>query len=388
MLRALGYPRIISMENFRKPNFKLVVELLQWIIKRFNPNATLPEALDTEQERVIFIKAAVLSLLQNARIKLNPKKLYQADGFAVQELIIPVQLLYNSPNEKAVENDADFWKELRSRLQNVQNCRQTAASIPTKGATIYDLLTKELLAKEGRLKALSFALNFADVEKLLREAMKMKEEELSGVEKNVANINTDEAALDEKILRRRNEYDQHQKRLAKLQAFRPQHMDEYEKFEARLKQLYETYVVKFRNLSYLQYMLTEAAKNEQQRNAEVEQNIRNIIERKRAEELAKARNLRSEMEAEGGKTRNSKGRVFGNITGAGIVDEDEDEDDDEGIQNYVENLNNDDGSDEDAAIEKEIEKEAIALRDDSTADTYETNGGDDDKLETSSNDDF
>lgn len=56
------------------------------------------------------------------------------------------------------------------------------------------------------------------------------------------------------------------------------------------------------------------------------------------------------------------GRVFGNITGAGIVDEDEDEDDDEGIQNYVENLNNDDGSDEDAAIEKEIEKEAIALR--------------------------
>ena len=46
---------------------------------RFNPNATLPEALDTEQERVIFIKAAVLSLLQNARIKLNPKKLYQVN---------------------------------------------------------------------------------------------------------------------------------------------------------------------------------------------------------------------------------------------------------------------------------------------------------------------
>jgi clusterin-associated protein 1 len=34
MMRALGYPRLISMENFRNPNFPLVAEVLKWLVKR------------------------------------------------------------------------------------------------------------------------------------------------------------------------------------------------------------------------------------------------------------------------------------------------------------------------------------------------------------------
>ena len=34
MLRALGYPRLVSMENFRNPNFALMAEILQWLINR------------------------------------------------------------------------------------------------------------------------------------------------------------------------------------------------------------------------------------------------------------------------------------------------------------------------------------------------------------------
>lgn len=34
MMRALGYPRLISMENFRSPNFALVAEVLMWLVKR------------------------------------------------------------------------------------------------------------------------------------------------------------------------------------------------------------------------------------------------------------------------------------------------------------------------------------------------------------------
>lgn len=33
-LRVLGYPRHVSMENFRTPNFKLTAELLEWIVHR------------------------------------------------------------------------------------------------------------------------------------------------------------------------------------------------------------------------------------------------------------------------------------------------------------------------------------------------------------------
>jgi hypothetical protein len=35
MMRALGYSRLISMENFRSPNFSLVAEVLIWLVKRY-----------------------------------------------------------------------------------------------------------------------------------------------------------------------------------------------------------------------------------------------------------------------------------------------------------------------------------------------------------------
>ena len=42
MMRALGYPRLISLENFRQPNFPLVAEMVGWLVKRFEPSADLP----------------------------------------------------------------------------------------------------------------------------------------------------------------------------------------------------------------------------------------------------------------------------------------------------------------------------------------------------------
>ena len=47
MMRALGYPRLISLENFRTPNFQLVAEMLSWLVKRFEPTADLPNEIDT-----------------------------------------------------------------------------------------------------------------------------------------------------------------------------------------------------------------------------------------------------------------------------------------------------------------------------------------------------
>lgn len=33
-MRRLGYPRVLSVENFRQPNFELVAECLHWLVKR------------------------------------------------------------------------------------------------------------------------------------------------------------------------------------------------------------------------------------------------------------------------------------------------------------------------------------------------------------------
>ncbi len=34
VMKALGYPRLISMENFRVPNFELVADCLYWLVQR------------------------------------------------------------------------------------------------------------------------------------------------------------------------------------------------------------------------------------------------------------------------------------------------------------------------------------------------------------------
>ena len=59
MMRALGYPRLISIENFRSPNFQLVSEMMAWLVKRFDPNADLPSEVDTEQVSFMIIQITV-----------------------------------------------------------------------------------------------------------------------------------------------------------------------------------------------------------------------------------------------------------------------------------------------------------------------------------------
>ncbi|KAK6100319.1 Clusterin-associated protein-1 family protein [Brugia pahangi] len=258
-LRVLGYPRLVSMENFRTPNFKLVAEILEWLVHRYDAQISIPLVIETEQERAFFIKSATFYILQKARIKLNPKKLYMADGYAVQEIAVV--------------------------SEEIKKCQQLALQIPNHGATLYDLLAKEVTARVERNKALSFSLSLSDGEKAILQATQAIQEELAVINHNLQNVSSDEAALDAKIERRKKEYDQQQKRLAKLQSFRPQCMDEYEKYEMKLKQLYAIYVLKFRNVSFLQGLQNEFDRAEHERNVEAEQNMRNMVERMRAQEL-------------------------------------------------------------------------------------------------------
>ena len=52
MMRSLGYPRIISMENFRVPNFKLVAEIIFWLVKRIDPKFDITDNIEDEKARV------------------------------------------------------------------------------------------------------------------------------------------------------------------------------------------------------------------------------------------------------------------------------------------------------------------------------------------------
>lgn len=56
-MRVLGYPRLISIANFRVPNFPLVAEILVWLVKQFDPDVDIPNDHDTEEQRVALIRS-------------------------------------------------------------------------------------------------------------------------------------------------------------------------------------------------------------------------------------------------------------------------------------------------------------------------------------------
>ena len=55
VMRALGYPRIISMENFKTPNFELVADILYWLVNRFDQDFGLADDIEDERDRVKFV---------------------------------------------------------------------------------------------------------------------------------------------------------------------------------------------------------------------------------------------------------------------------------------------------------------------------------------------
>ena len=96
VMRALGYPRPISLENFRQPNFALVADVLYWLALRYDPTLKIPDDIDTEAQRVHFLAAATAALASKARIQVKAKSLYAADGRAVKELLKVALVLHSA----------------------------------------------------------------------------------------------------------------------------------------------------------------------------------------------------------------------------------------------------------------------------------------------------
>ncbi|XP_068276360.1 clusterin-associated protein 1 isoform X2 [Nyctibius grandis] len=291
MMRALGYPRLISMENFHTPNFRLVSEVLLWLVKRYEPQTDIPSDLETEQDRVFFIKAVAQFMATKAHVKLNTKKLYQADGYAVKELLKVTSVLYGAMNTKRVEladvseeDSSKFKFDLGSKIADLKAARQLASEITSKGATLYDLLGKEVELREARAESIARPLEINEAEKTVKVAIGCVLEEVQKTEDMLNNVALDEANLEAKIEKRKLELERSQKRLQTLQSVRPAFMDEYEKIEEQLQKQYSSYLEKFRNLTYLEQLLDDQRQTEQEMFEEAANMLRLMQNRLKEEE--------------------------------------------------------------------------------------------------------
>ncbi|XP_077463786.1 clusterin-associated protein 1 homolog isoform X2 [Stigmatopora argus] len=291
MMRALGYTRLISMENFRTPNFNLVAEIMLWLVKRYEPQMDIPSDVETESDRVFFIKAVAQFMATKAHIKLNTKRLYQADGYAVKEMLKITSVLYGAMKTKqmdlqdVVEEDSSKFKfDIGSRISDLKEARQLASEVTSKGASLYDLLGKEVELREKRTAAIARPLEIDVTEKALRGAIREALEMVEKTKEMLNSIVSDEASLDAKIDKKKQDLERSRKRLQTLQSVRPAFMDEYEKIEEDLQKQYEIYVAKFKNLCFLESQLEDYHQMEQERFEEAENTLRMMQQNLKEEE--------------------------------------------------------------------------------------------------------
>ncbi|XP_017763202.1 PREDICTED: clusterin-associated protein 1 [Eufriesea mexicana] len=298
IMRVLGYPRLISVGNFRLPNFPLVAEILVWLVKRFDPDADISGEHNTEEERISLIRAVAEFMALKTNVKLNTKKLYQADGYAVKELLKVATLLYdaqNNSNNSNIMSDDNFNVvsfDISDKINELKSTRQLASQLTVTGASLFDLLGREVDLREIRNSKVARQFDTSEIEAALKDVIENIHKEIDDTKKQIENVKDTEQNLDTRIERRRAELDRNQKRLQTLKKVRPAFMEEFEKLEVELRALYDDYIQKFRYLAYLEHLYEDAAKAEQERFERRQEATRKQLEKMRAEDA----NFESMME--------------------------------------------------------------------------------------------
>lgn len=309
-MRVLGYPRLVSVENFRTPNFPLVADILYWMVHRYDPSVSISDDISTEDCRVDFLSSIAQTMALKASVKLNTKRLYSADGKAVKELLKLAKILYkahqanvsitedsNGAESKTMEETPETeaaYNQLHARLPDVKSTRRLASQITESGAKLFDLLHDERDLSSERQRCLRFLDSISNnldsgaehkfVQQKIEDLLTSARDNVAAMEKQCQDLASDEKTLQVKIKKRQSELERNDKRLKSLQSVRPAFMDEYEKLEAELEKMYEIYMEKFRNLDYLEHRLEGFNLREREKSEQAERARKriqtNIIENK------------------------------------------------------------------------------------------------------------
>jgi clusterin-associated protein 1 len=274
------------MENFRVANFKLTAEIIFWLVKRFAPKFKISDNIEDERARVEFIKTACVFFYQNLKVQLNPKKLYAADGHAVQELLKVAQILYDA--KKTVENEKDFSYgqelDISSKKNELNQMKNISGEIVDLGLNLLDLLDKEKGLKQSRDDAIAYLDSISkdydsskgeEIEKKIMGILSGQEEALEQLDVHVNELKQKENELNQELQVKKVELERAEKRVESLQHASPSHQNELMQYENDLSIIYKMYVEKIRNQAYLENRLQNFQKYE-----ETSQNsLKGIIER-------------------------------------------------------------------------------------------------------------
>ena len=222
----------------------------------------------------------------NLKVQLNPKKLYAADGHAVQELLKVAQILYDAKKTVESEKDFSYGQELdiSSKKNDLNQMKNISGEIVDLGLNLLDLLDKEKGLKQSRDDAIAYLDSISkdydsskgeEIEKKIMGILSGQEEALEQLDVHVNELKQKENELNQELQVKKVELERAEKRLESLQHASPSHQNELMQYENDLAIIYKMYVEKIRNQAYLENRLQNFQKYE-----ETNQNsLKGIIEK-------------------------------------------------------------------------------------------------------------
>jgi clusterin-associated protein 1 len=268
IVRTLGYPNMVGIDSFDVPNFGLMADLLQWLSVLYDPDIVVLPELSSEHGRVEFIRTIVQQLAIRSGIRLNPRKLYVSDRFAVRELLKLASPIYRG----VCSADQPVTSDSKTRTASAR-ISDLSASIPKRVVDLNDQLENELTVRETRTQVLSSMPPLDEVEKSVRAAVDAAGTRLEQLTKQLEQLKSDEETFKSKIKARKHELERQSKRLVSVQTLRPAYMDEYEGLEQELQELFKQHFQHYRTVDYYEHELQLAAEKQRRRRAEADKFI-------------------------------------------------------------------------------------------------------------------
>jgi len=126
-------------------------------------------------------------------IKLNTKKLYQADGYAVKEMLKITTLLYDAQNSIDIEqgrpgSDHMINFDISDKINELKTTRQLASQLTINGATLFDLLGREVELREIRNTKVARQFDTSEIEVALKDVVVSTRKEIDETRKQIDNV--------------------------------------------------------------------------------------------------------------------------------------------------------------------------------------------------------
>lgn len=297
------------------PNFPLVAEILTWSIKMIDSNFDIVGSIECEQDRVILIRTAAVFFYQKLGLRLNTLRLYGADKLAARELLKVTSGLYQAmqtalnPSTCNVEEIENQMYSTSLSGKELREIRQLASTIVMDATALHDGLQREVDNKNKRQAVLEQAIDVDCMEATVVAALHSFSAAIAQIKESTEQLVHQGTEIEEKIQKKRESLARNKKRLGALQKIKPTWQTEFEQEENELRQVWDDYITKHKNLMYLERQLQELEEQQQQ---QLKHTLALAAKREREGALAALATAESEVNSP---PVRSYRRVFGSMTG-------------------------------------------------------------------------